>query len=223
LATLSIETLKTKPGDLPGEVVYKAGLSDGSLLYCYSAYFPKDKLELLAVGQELTTEDAGLIRFSSQCGRAEKAALALCARAEQSVSGVRLKLRKKEHAAAAVAAVTERLCEAGILDDSRYAAAWLQGRIRTGSKGPRALEAMLRQRGIDRDTAAGAVAAALDAAGERSVLEARLAFFARRPPKLPGAAGGRAKDAGGALRRLLRYEGFSSGLLEEAEEEGLFD
>jgi regulatory protein len=115
----------------------------------------------------------------------------LIARREHSVFELRRKLHQRGYAAAAEA-VIDSLTRAGLLDDERYARAWVA--VRTGRKteGRRRLVAELIKRGV-RDTVAEAVVAEeLPVAKEQELLRSSAAALR---------AGGHSRNA--IARRLL--------------------
>jgi SOS response regulatory protein OraA/RecX len=101
----------------------------------------------------------------------------------------------------------QRLEGLGLLNDERYAALWLRGRIARG-EAPRKMLEGLRQKGIDGSIAARVLAESLEGEGEALLLEKRLAVLARKKLRddMP-------------LRRRLRSEGFSVELINLFEEE----
>jgi regulatory protein len=149
--------------------------------------------------------------FVAACLRAEKTALHLIARAEQNVSGLSRKLEKRGHDSACIQTVIARLCEAGLLDDRRYARLWLGTRINQRAASPRRLFAALCSRGIDHDDAEAAIKETLDDETELRLLE-------RYAHKLQFRRKGGEDDSPAAARRALRYtlkgEGFSSSAIQ---------
>jgi regulatory protein len=202
--------------------LYRVGLSDGSLIYCQTDYIAPglDSNEVLIIGRVLKPFEADALRHSSACYRAEKAALNLVTRAEQSAAGLSRKLLKKGHAADCVQAVLARLIDTGLVSDERYAQAWLRGRINRGDS-PRNMREGLRRRGIDAKTVDTALEAALDADAEEALLEKRLKVLAakKRPKSRPSLQAWNEQ----ALRKILRHEGFSSELINRFNEEGRLD
>ena len=148
--------------------------------------------------------------FALACLRAEKTALHLIARAEQNVSGLSRKLEKRGHDQACVRTVIERLCEAGLLDDRRYARLWLGSRISRQASSPRRLFAALCSRGIDHDDAEAALKETLDDEAEQRLLERYVQKLRFRQKT--------GEDDSAAARRSLRYtlkgEGFSSAAIQ---------
>jgi regulatory protein len=139
--------------------------------------------------------------------QAEKAALQLIARAEQSVFGLTRKLTKRRHETTYIHKVIAQLCEAGLLDDRRYARLWLESRISRGASSPLRLLAALRNRGIDRSDANHALKEALDDEAELRLLERFVDKHQRKNTS---------KNSGGeaavmqSLKYTLKNEGFSS-------------
>jgi regulatory protein len=181
----------------------RIGLSDGSLFSFKTCYLPLvfDTAEGIEINE---AEEEGL-RFASACLRAEKMALRLIARAEQTCLGLTRKLEKRGHDSACVRGVISQLCESGLLDDRRYARLWLDARISRQSSSPRRLLIALSARGIDRDDTAFALKEALDDEAEFLLLK-RYVEKLKRKRKLNSDDG----DDGPSLKYLLKSEGFSS-------------
>jgi regulatory protein len=178
-------------------------LSDGSLFsfktcYVHPVFNIAESIEINEV------EEEGL-RFASACLRAEKTALRLIARAEQTCLGLARKLEKRGHAPACARSVISQLCESGLLDDRRYARLWLDARISRQSTSPRRLLIALNARGIDRDDTSLALKEALDDDAEFLLLK-RFADKLRRKKKNNSDDG----NDGRSLKYLLKSEGFSS-------------
>jgi regulatory protein len=115
---------------------------------------------------------------------------------------LRLKLEARGFSGKAAKVALERLKAKGFLDDRRFAMAYAASRLgRRSSKpeGPSSIAAALRERGIDRSTAAEALAELLDPAKRADALEAAAAKALKR-------ADGDKKEA----RRRLRELGFNS-------------
>jgi regulatory protein len=182
--------------------------SDGSLFSFKINYLPPECTDEglytpgVAEGRALNSDEEEGFRFASACLRAEKAALQLIARAEQTAFNLTLKLEKRGHDSACVRAVIARLCELGLLDDCRYARLWLESRLNRTSS-PRRLLAALRSRGIDRHDAEDALQHTLDAETEQRLLE-RYAQKLRRKLGDDNSAAARRE-----LRHALKGEGFS--------------
>jgi len=201
-------------------------LSDGSFLSFRTCYLPQPFDESLynldgidtAEGRELDHDEEEGFRFASACFGAEKTALRLIARAEQTAFGLSRKLKNRGRDPACVAMVISRLYELGLLDDGRYARLWLESRINRQASSPLRLLAALRSRGIDRDDAESALKKVLDDDAEQRLLE-RFMQKRQRGHKngawglRPAKAASPTMDDEAARRSrkyLLRSEGFSS-------------
>jgi regulatory protein len=157
-----------------GAELKKVELSDGSLFLCKACYLPPafsgESLFSDCAGREISGDEEEGLRFAARCLRAEKKALRLTARAEQSVFGLSRKLERAGFDGACVRAVLARLCELDIVNDRRFAELWLSSRITMKADSPLRLLAGLRGRGIDRDDAASALKKLLDTEAEAALL-----------------------------------------------------
>ncbi|MDR2020010.1 MAG: RecX family transcriptional regulator [Treponema sp.] len=177
--------------------------SDGSILTCRKSYLPpscRDKV-LSLPGAELEPGSEEALRFAAACFRAERAALRLISRAEQTVFGISRKLERRGHAPGPVQAAVSRLTDLDLLNDKRYALRWIQSRLSRGAEGPLKLIRGLCGRGIDRDAAAAALKAALDFEGEMGLLRRYLA------KKFPAFDGGDGEQY--LVKQKLKLAGFS--------------
>ena len=193
MAVISIKT-ETREG------VLRIELSDGSVFSFNPCYLP-DGVEINAAKEED-------LRFASACLRAEKTALQLIARAEQTVSGLSRKLHKRGHDSACVRAVTQRLAELGLLDNYRYARLWLESKISRQGTSPRRLLAALCAKGIDLDDAERVLKETLNGETELRLLE-RYAQKQRRLGKLDPVDGESSASECRELKYMLKNEGFS--------------
>lgn len=209
--TLTIVSVKTESG---GESI-RAELSDGSVFSFLPCYLPPDLSDknadasLFCEGRELAANEEEGLRFASACARAERTALRLIARAEQSFAGLLRKLEKRGHDRACAQRALSRLTELMLIDDERFARLWLESRIACRAASPRRLLAGLCSRGIERDLAETGIKAALDAEAELNLLRRYVKKIEKR------------KNFGSIIRmnqaepeRSLKYylkgEGFSS-------------
>jgi len=178
-------------------------LSDGSLFSFKTCYLPLvfDTAEGIQINE---AEEEGL-RFASACLRAEKTALRLIARAEQTCLGLTRKLEKRGYDSACVRGVISQLCESGLLDDRRYARLWLDARISRQRTSPRRLLIALSSRGIDRDDTSLALKEALDDDAEFLLLKRYVEKLQRKRK-----TNSDDKDDGRSMKYLLKGEGFSS-------------
>jgi regulatory protein len=115
----------------------------------------------------LDTED---LPFDSDCIKAEKIALRLIARAEQSVSGLAAKLEKRGVDQSAARKVISGLLDKKLLDDTRYAELWIRARIGRKAPSPLSFLVSLEKRGIDREASLNAIRKVLDEETEYSLL-----------------------------------------------------
>jgi len=161
-------------------------------------------LSALAPGIELDEGEEATLRLAASAREAERRALALLARAEQSSYMLKCKLELRDFPPEAIRLALERLGAQGWLDDARFARAYATARLSRRVEGPGSLVAALRARGVDQATAKEAVAAVL---GPEERREALGKAWAR---ELKRASGDRDE-----ARSRLRALGFSSSELRE--------
>jgi regulatory protein len=212
---MQVVSIKTAAGRTDGgfrrqnvdSSLVRIGLSDGSLFSFKTVYLPPDfPLDSRAVpGAEISAEEAASLRFAASCYRAERAALALIARAEQTRFGLKGKLERKGIDAACIRAALDYLEEMGIVSDKRFAELWLDSKLRHIETGrgrglcPRKLLGSLLNRSIPADIARKALADALDSGTEQALLAS---YLAGTFPDFDSA------DV--SIRQKLREAGFSS-------------
>jgi regulatory protein len=157
-------------------------------------------------GSEIDDAALELLTAAAEAREALKRGLALVARAEQSAFMLGAKLESRGFSSRAVRYAVARLEADRFLDDHRFASAYAASRLsRRGSKpeGPASLAAALRERGIDRSTAAEALAELLGP-------EARAAALASAAEKIIARCGGDSGDVRAEVRRRLRELGYKS-------------
>lgn len=137
--------------------------------------------------------------------KAEKKALELIARAEQTAFGLRRKLEKRGFNAACIDAVISNLIEQNLLNDRRYAQMWLNTRLRL-PRSPRRLLIALCAKGIDREEAQAALKEALDEETEAALLARFVKKYEKKISK--------AEEPKRHLKFLLKNEGFSADAIE---------
>ena len=147
-------------------------------------------------GRDLSVSEEEELRFAADCYKAEKVALSLIARAEQSKLRLTAKLEKKGIGNSVTKAVIHKLLERGLLDDERYAELWVRSCLARKTPSPLWLLVSLGKRGIDRDSSHNAIKKVLDEETEYSLL---LNYIDKMDDL--------EKEKG--LRSLLKYEGFS--------------
>ena len=194
---MTVVALKTEDPRSNGAV--KVEFSDGSSLLLSTDYLNEGELS----EGELSSGEEEAFRFAAACYKAEKIALRLIARAEQSSLGVTAKLERRGFEAPVAKAVVSCLLSRNLLDDGRYAELWIRSRLALRkAPTPQWLLAALRKRGIDRESSRKALDKALDGETEYALL---LRYLESR---------GFREKARSSLRAQLKYEGFSSDALE---------
>lgn len=190
-------------------------LSDGSLFslrICYLAgYGGEDFDRRFVEGGEISTGEAGVLRFAAACLRAERTALRLIARAEQTVPGLTVKLKRRGFEGSCILAALRRLEELDIVNDRRFAALWIQSRLARRAESPRRLLTALRSRGIGQEDAEAALKCFLNFQNESVLLRGYIKKHRLFP--LAEQAGAR------SLKYRLKYEGFSSAVIQDYWEE----
>ena len=131
------------------------------------------------------------------------AAVKLLARRELSVEGLRARLRDREYPEEDISAAIERLLEAGSLNDARVARAYARTAVTVKGRGRLRVIRELNALGIDRATAAEAVAEVFGDVDERSLIARAIQKKLRGRPK-PKDAAERAR-----LYQHLMRQGFS--------------
>jgi regulatory protein len=195
-----------KSGTENGAELVKIGLSDSSSLSLKAYYLSaiSENPALWEPGREISPSEEDELRFAAACYRAERAGLRLIARAEQTETGLFIKLQHRGYNSACVSAVISRFVSLDLINDGRYAEMWLRSRlIRQGGKvpSPRKLLASLRNRGIDSASAGKAVKNTLDTETELALLQRYL--DTHTPKEIPGFS----------LKKFLKFEGFSPDVL----------
>ena len=146
----------------------------------------------------------------SPCLGAEKKALELIKRAEQNTFTLKYKLEKRGYDSKCNNAVIEKLCEAGILDDSRFAELWLESRIYRGiAVSPLRLFAGLTSRGIEADIIKKVLKKVLDEEKEAQLLSHYIEKLMRNEKSYQEIS-----SNGNYLRYKLKNEGFSSAAID---------
>ncbi|MDR2740048.1 MAG: recombination regulator RecX, partial [Treponema sp.] len=177
MVVTSIKSTETKAGP----VIFRIGLSDGSLFSFNPVYLPHtfQGEDYFFPGKEISLEGETGLRFAADCFRTERAALRLVARAEQARAGIIRKLEQRGHESSHIQAVVSYLTELKIVDDRRFAGHWIQSRLYRGADSPLRLIAGLCRQGIDRNTAQSACKSILDFERETELLQK---FIAKRYP-----------------------------------------
>ncbi|MDR0583635.1 MAG: recombination regulator RecX [Treponema sp.] len=212
---MTIVSIKTGTGT----ELRRIELSDGSFFSFKTGYLPPvftdESLYTpgTAEGREISAGEEAGFRFASACLRAERAALRLIARAEQTVSGLGRKLEQRGNKPLCVRAVVSRLAGTGLVDDRRFARLWLETRLGRRRDSPRRLLSALRSRGISREDAGTALQSVLNDETERALL----GRFMEKQRHLRGFCAAEIRSETDVLRSVrfkLRSEGFSSGVIQ---------
>jgi regulatory protein len=186
------------------DAVYTIELSDGSLFSLKTSYVSvyKGSFSLL-LNEDLSVEEIEDFRFAGACYEAEKYALSLIARAEQSSLNLSFKMERREHSKSCVKKVIEELNSKEILSDFRYTEMWLKSRLSHSSKGesPKSLTASLCNRGIERATVSKVLKSLLDFQEEQKLLEKYLTK--------KGLSADLPQNEKSVLKAKLKQEGFS--------------
>lgn len=112
----------------------------------------------LLKGLELSPEDVTTIKDAEVASVANATALNYISHQPRTVHEVRDRLRQDEVPEAVVKQVTDHLKEIRLLDDAQYADILVRDNLAMGERGPRQVEARLREKGVHPDLAAQAVA-----------------------------------------------------------------
>lgn len=202
-----------------GAELRRIELSDGSFFSFKTGYLPPVFTDEslftpgIAEGREISAGEEAGFRFASACLRAERAALRLIARAEQTVSGLGRKLERRRNEPACVRVVVSRLAETGLVDDRRFARLWLETRLGRRRDSPRRLLSALRNRGIGREDAETALKSVLNDETEWALL----GRFIEKQRHLRGFRIAETRPETDVIRSLrfnLKSEGFSSGVIQ---------
>lgn len=187
--------------------VLNVGLEDGSRFFLRLPYLDPLFLESRAdlLGKDLSEVEEASLRLAGERFDAERAALRLIALREHSRAELSAKLAKRDFRDKVTAPVLDRLAEAGLLDDARFAELWVESRLARKVEGPSVLIARLRARGVSRETARAAANRA--AGGELEVLLVE---------RFLAAEGGTPSLDDPELRRRLLKAGFSLSAVREA-------
>lgn len=126
---------------------------DGSFFFV-----PESRRLAVQIGTDLQEDERDGLALLGQVELAKDQALRLLARAANSRWDLRRKLGARGHDEEAIGRALNELADAGLLDDERFALAWVRSTLRRKAASDAALEAGLRRRGIAADLAARVVA-----------------------------------------------------------------
>jgi regulatory protein len=140
--------------------------------------------EGLAIGDVLDEVRAAALRSADEAARATSAALAFLAYRPRSEREVRDRLRQKAYRPEAIEAAVSKLTDWRYLNDADFARLWVENRANHQPRGQRRLAQELYRKGIDRDVARDAIAAAEidEEAAAFEVARAKLSAYAKLEP-----------------------------------------
>ena len=176
----------------------KIEFSDNPILILSTDYIKSDiNLDSWEEGRELSPIEEEELFYAADCYKAEKTALRLIARAEQSSFGLTAKLIRKGTDASVANDVIQKLIAKRLLDDIRYAELWVRSSLKKKSSSPLKLLSSLGKRGVDRSSSKKVLENILDEETEYSLL---LGFLEKIDIS---------EINSGSLRSQLKHEGFS--------------
>ena len=123
-------------------------------------------------GDLITEEQFGQLSRAAEAENAYRTAIRALTARPQSTHEMRRRLHDRDYRDPLVGEVLRRLEREGLLDDDKYARDFTRARIRKGHGAVR-LISDLRQRGLDRELAATAVAETLESEGIEPAAEVR--------------------------------------------------
>jgi len=112
----------------------------------------------LRIGQELGDEKIAQLQREDEGEKAYQQALKLLSYRPRSATEVRKKLEQRGTSESMIVEVLERLQRSGLIDDARFARDWAENRSEFRPRSRRALTIEMRQRGVDDESIAQAVA-----------------------------------------------------------------
>lgn len=104
----------------------------------------------LKIGQELSNADIARLQAADDIEKARETALRYIEYRPRSMAEVRKNLRDKKYHDAVIDQVINRLSDVGLLDDTKFAAYWVEQRETFKPRSQMALRQELLQKGVDR-------------------------------------------------------------------------
>jgi len=126
--------------------------SSGASFFIRTVYLCCVDSERIDCGAVFDDEETSDLMNAGFAFVAEQQAMSYLARCEHSRFMLEVKLSKKAHERQAVQVALDYLEQRNLLDDYRFAEAWLRNRMITKAEGPSRLAAELAKRGVDRNT-----------------------------------------------------------------------
>ena len=125
-------------------------LSNGSSFFI----FPEDFSSLeLARGEKIPCESLKKIELLNNTSLAYKKAISILSFAPSTAFLLNQKLLRKGFDSISINKALERLSEKKLIDDKKFAAAWVSARLSRNPESPFLLKAALAKKGVDRETA----------------------------------------------------------------------
>ncbi|GAC1473378.1 MAG: RecX family transcriptional regulator [Chloroflexota bacterium] len=112
----------------------------------------------LVVGSTLTQEETHALRHDDGVDQAFNAALNLLSYRPRSAGEIRQYFRQKGIDARTAEAALEKLAGIGLVNDHEFARFWIENRTNIRPRGSRAIQAELRQKGLEPEIIEGALA-----------------------------------------------------------------
>lgn len=168
----------------------------------------------LHVGDAVTEAQIAELERKDQAWKAREAALHLLAFRPRTRAELRQRLLRKEFPEEVVDGCLEGLDEAGLIDDDAFAQMFIRDRVRLKPRGRRRLAQELRAKGVDGETAHGAIAEVFE---HEEVSETELAREAAA--KWSPRAGEERMKAKQRLYAFLARRGFGGDAIREVMDE----
>jgi regulatory protein len=166
--------------------------------------------EHLHVGDEVDDARLEALERMDAAWRAREAALALLSFRPRTAAELRRRLAEKDFPADVVAEVVGRLDDMKLVDDAAFAETFVRDRVRLRPKGKRLLAQELRVRGVDAETALGAIEDVMEGSDTSETDLARQAAAKWRPR-----AGEDPRKARARLQAFLARRGFGGDAIRE--------
>jgi regulatory protein len=165
----------------------------------------------LRVGDEIDDDRLRKVAHEDMKGKALSLAIRLLESRQRSRNEIEVRLNQHQYPADIVNFVIAKLQEHGLLDDSRFAEAWIESRSRSQPSGTIKLKSELLQKGVDREIINGALGRLT---GENQ-LELAVRSLHKYPAVLPKAAPERANEYNRQANFLAR-RGFDWSTIRDA-------
>ena len=159
----------------------------------------------LKIGQELTDADITKLQAADDIEKARETALRYIEYRPRSIAEVRKNLRGKDYDETVIDHVITRLSEVGLLDDTKFAAYWVEQRETFKPRSQIALRQELMQKGVDRAIIDQAIATVDETAAAKRLAQKQATRYARLE-----------EDA--FRKKMMGYlqrRGFSYGIIQE--------